>query len=55
LVTAVPAMAVVHEDVHQRTRQQQQQWQRAKKVGAVFAQQEVRRDGTHDEQADGIA
>ena len=55
VTTAVTTMAVVHEDMHQRTRQQQQEWLGAKEVGAVLAQQEVRRDGAHDEQTDGIA
>jgi len=57
MAPAVIPMAVVHEDMHQRTREQQQQQQRqgAKEVGTVFAQQEVSGDGTHNEQADGVA
>ena len=54
-VAAVFAVTVAHEDKHQRTRQQQQERQRAEEVGAVLAQQEVRGDGAHHEQADGVA
>ena len=55
VTAAVTTMAVVHEDMHQRTRQQQQERQGAEEVGTVFAQKKVRGDGAHDEQADGIA
>ncbi|OAK63605.1 hypothetical protein A3K87_16065 [Variovorax paradoxus] len=51
---AVTPMTAVHEDMHQRTRQKKQERQGAEEVGAVFAQEEVRRDGAHDDQADGI-
>ena len=53
-VVAVSAVATVHEDVHQRTGQQQQEWQRAEKVGTVLVQKEIAGDSTHDEQADRI-
>ena len=53
-VATVPAVAAVHENVHQRAGQQQQEGQRAEEVRTVLAQQEVRGDGTHDEQADRI-
>ena len=55
VVAVVTPVAVVHEDMHQRTRQQQEERQCAEKVGTVLGQQEVRSDGTHDEQADGVA
>jgi hypothetical protein len=34
-------MPAVHEDVHQQAGQQQNDWQRAKEVGAVFGKQEI--------------
>ena len=55
MTATVAAMAAVHEDVHQRAGQQQQERQRAEEVRTVFAQKEVSGDGAHDEQADGLA
>ena len=49
------AMTMMHENVHQRTRQKQQKRQRTKKVGAMFAQKKVCGDGTQDEEPEGIA
>ena len=49
------AMAMVHENVHQWTRQQQQKWQRTKEVGAMLTQEKVCGDGAHDEEPEGIA
>jgi hypothetical protein len=55
LVT-VPAsmstMSAMHEHVHERAGQQQQERQCAKEVGAVLAQQKVRGNGTEYEQAE---
>ena len=48
-------MTVMHENMHQRASQQQQERQRAKEVGAVLGQQEVPSDGTQNEQPDGVA
>jgi hypothetical protein len=48
-------MAVMHEDVHQRAGQQQQERQRTQEVGAVLAEQEVSGNGTEEEQADGVS
>ena len=55
MTASVSTMTVVHEHVHQRAGQQQQERQRTEEVGAVLAQQEVRCDGAQDDQADGIA
>ena len=48
-------VAAVHEHVHQRAGQQQQERQGAEEVRAVLAQQKVRRDGAEDEKADCIS
>ena len=42
------AMAMVHENVHQWTRQQQQKRQCTKEVGAMLTQEKVCGNGTHD-------
>ena len=55
MTATVPTMAVMHENVHQRAGQQQQERQRTEEVGTVLAQQEVRGTGAEDDQADGIA
>ena len=49
------AVAVGHEEVHERARQQQHERQRENDVGPVLGEAKVQRDRTQDEQADGIA
>jgi hypothetical protein len=49
------AVAVVHEDVHQRAGQQKQEGQDAEEMGAVLAQQEVSSGCAEHQQADGVA
>jgi hypothetical protein len=49
------SMPAVHEHVHERAGQQQQERQCAKEVGAVLAQQEVRGDSAENEQAECVA
>ena len=51
----VPAMAAVHEDMHQRAGQQKQERQGTEEMGAVLAEQKVGGSGTKDDQADGVA
>ena len=48
-------MTVVHEIMHQRAGQQQQERQRTEEVGAVLSQQEIARDGPDNNQADRVA
>ena len=48
------AMPAVHEHVHQRAGQQQQEGQGPEKVGPVFAEKKVRGDSAKDEKSDGI-
>ena len=55
VVVTLAAMSVVHEDVHQRAGQQEQERQCAKKVRAVLADQEIRSNRAENEQADRIA
>ena len=50
----VTAVTAVHEDVHQRAGEQQQEGQRPEEVGAVFAEEEVRGDSAEYEKSDGI-
>lgn len=49
------AVTVMHEKVHERTGQKQQERQRTEEVGTVFTQQEECGDGSHDKQADSVA
>jgi len=37
IMGAVASMAVMHENMHQRTSQQNQKWQRTEEVGTVLA------------------
>ena len=53
--TAVPPMTAVHEHVHRCAGQQQQERQSAEEVGAVLAQQKVRRDSAEHKKSDGIS
>ena len=53
--TSMSPMSAVHEDVHEWASQQQQEWQRAEKVGAVFGEQEIQRNAGQDDQTDGSA
>jgi len=39
IITSVCAMPMVHEQMHQRTNKQLQEWQRAKQVCPVFGKQ----------------
>jgi hypothetical protein len=55
VIAVVMAMPMVHEEVHQRTGQQQQIRQRAEDMGTVFSEQEIRGNGAQHEQADGVA
>jgi hypothetical protein len=48
-------MTVMHEDVHERTRQKQQEGQRTEKVDAMLAEQKIGGHGTHDDKAHGIS
>jgi hypothetical protein len=47
VIAAVGAVAVVHEDMHQRAGENQKEWQRADEVGAVLAEQEICCNGAH--------
>ena len=49
------ALSAVHEYVHQWAGQQQQEWQCAKAVGTVFAQQKTRGEGSEHEQAECVS
>ena len=51
IVSSVPA---VHEHVHQRAGQEQQEGQGPEKVGTVFAEKKVRSDSAEYEKSDGI-
>ena len=53
-VPALPAMPAVHEHVHQRAGQQQQEGQGPEEVGSVFAEKKVGGDSAEHEQSDGI-
>jgi hypothetical protein len=44
----------VHEDVHKRARQQQQERRCGEEMGSVLSNEKVGGDSTDDEQADGI-
>jgi hypothetical protein len=55
IAAAVGAVTVVHEDMHQRACEKQQERQGADDVGPVLACEEVCCDGTHDKQAHGVA
>ena len=55
VAASLSSVAAVHEHVHQWAGQQQQEWQRPKKVGAVFAEQKVHGDSADDEETDGIS
>lgn len=54
-MTAVIAMTMMHEDMHQRAGQQQQVWQGTNGVRQVLCQQKVARSGSEDDQSDGVA
>lgn len=49
------AMAVVHEEVHQRAGCEQQERQEPDHMGGVFLEHEVARDRAENEQADAVA
>jgi hypothetical protein len=55
VTTTVSPMTPVHEHVHQRAGQQQQERQCAKEVVTVFAQQKVRGDGAEYQEPDGVS
>ncbi|GAB3478543.1 hypothetical protein GCM10011496_17030 [Polaromonas eurypsychrophila] len=55
MLATVFAMAAMHEDMHQRAGQQQQERQRAEEVGTVLRQQKVRGNGTEHEQTDSVS
>ena len=55
LPDSLSAVPVVHEDAHERARQQQQERQREEEMGPVLGKEEIQRDGTQDDQADGTA
>ena len=55
LITAVAAMAVVHENVHQRAGEQKQEGQCEEEVGTVFGEQKIQRNSAEKDQPDGIA
>jgi len=54
-MTTVIAMTMVHEDMHQRAGQQQQERQGTNSVRQVLCQQKVARNGSEDDQSDGVA
>ena len=54
MTATVSSMAMVHEDMHQRARQQQHERQRTQEVGAVLAQQKVSGDGTEHHQTQAV-
>jgi hypothetical protein len=49
-VTAMPTVSTMHEQMHERTGQQQQEWQVGNDVGPVLGQQEVPGDGKKAEE-----
>ena len=53
--TTVPPMTAVHEHVHQWAGQQQEERQGAEEVGAMLAQQKVRRNSAEYEETDRIS
>ena len=55
MVMTMTSMTVMHEDMHQRAGQQQQERQRTDDMSQVLRQQEIARDRPHDDQADGVA
>ncbi|KVR98380.1 hypothetical protein WK29_01880 [Burkholderia vietnamiensis] len=55
MVVPAVAMAVVHEEVHQRAGCEQQERQEPDHVGGVFLEQEVARDRAENEQTDPVA
>jgi hypothetical protein len=54
VAAAVSSVSAVHEHVHQRAGQQQQEGQGPEEVGTVFAEKKVRGDSAEHEQSDGI-
>jgi hypothetical protein len=48
-------MSTMHEHVHQRASQQQQEWQGPKEVGTVFAQQKICSDCAEYEQTECVS
>ena len=55
MITTMSSMAAMHEDMHQRAGQQQQERQRAEEVGTVLRQQEVRGNSTEHEQTESVS
>jgi hypothetical protein len=51
---AMTTMTMVHKYVHQRTGQEQQQWQRPHHVRQVLCQQKIACNGTDDDEADRV-
>ena len=54
-MTTVIAMTMMHEDMHQRAGQWQQERQGTNGVRQVLCQQKVARSGSDDDQSDGVA